>query len=388
MGVRKPSRVARADERIRSANEMRQILLRERARADRNSHLFSVLVFDFESPRSEADPQDLVRHLAERVRMSDEIGWLEDRRLAVLLPETTRSGACVVAEDIGQAAPEAPRPDVIQYPADRDSDRGNGTGGGSRRHKLPEPSSEHDQAVEEIIEELNGGVPEGLQSGPTTPRGDKPDPWVGQGVDALLLYPLPLWKRLLDVAVSGAALLVLSPLLIVTWVAIKLSALREPALFRQTRCGQGGRPFTIFKFRTMIRDAEDMKKGLLDRNEQTGPVFKIHNDPRITRLGKFLRRTSIDELPQLWNVFIGDMTLVGPRPPIPSEVARYDTWQRRRLDVPVGLTCTWQVSGRSKIKFQEWVRMDIRYAEERNFLLDLKLLLLTVPAVLTGRGAN
>jgi len=366
---------------------MRQILLRERARADRNNHLFSVLVFDFVDHKGDTDSDTLIRRLGERVRLSDEIGWLEDERLAVLLPETTRTGACVVAEDISQVADGAPSPDIIQYPAERGPD--GGRGGKPKPRKLAAASSaERELAVERIIEELNGGVPGGFANAPMAPTRTPLDSWIGEGIDSLLLRPIPLWKRSLDVLVAGTALIVISPLLAVAWLLVKASAPKEPALFRQTRSGQGGKPFTMYKFRTMVRDAEDLKEGLRDKNEQTGPVFKIHNDPRITKLGKLLRRSSIDEMPQLWNVLVGDMTLVGPRPPLPSEVAHYDTWQRRRLDVPVGLTCTWQVSGRSQIKFREWVRMDIRYAEERSFLMDMKLLLATVPAVLTGRGAN
>jgi lipopolysaccharide/colanic/teichoic acid biosynthesis glycosyltransferase len=159
-------------------------------------------------------------------------------------------------------------------------------------------------------------------------------------------------------------------------------------IFRQTRIGRGGRPFVLFKFRTMCADAEKLKELLRARNEQTGPVFKMRRDPRVTRVGRLLRSTSIDELPQLWNVLRGDMTLVGPRPPTPDEVPKYEQWQRRRLSLTPGLTCIWQVSGRAEIGFLEWVRMDVRYAQRRSFWGDLRLLARTIPAILSGRGAH
>jgi lipopolysaccharide/colanic/teichoic acid biosynthesis glycosyltransferase len=150
----------------------------------------------------------------------------------------------------------------------------------------------------------------------------------------------------------------------------------------------GGKPFIMYKFRTMVMTAERQQEQLMALNEQQGPVFKIRNDPRITRLGRLLRTTSIDELPQLWNVLKGEMSLVGPRPPLEKEVRQYQRWQRQRLDVTPGLTCIWQVQGRSTIAFTEWMRMDLRYVRSRSILRDIGLLLRTVPAVLFRRGAN
>jgi lipopolysaccharide/colanic/teichoic acid biosynthesis glycosyltransferase len=158
-------------------------------------------------------------------------------------------------------------------------------------------------------------------------------------------------------------------------------------IFKQLRAGQGARPFVFFKFRSMIADAEQCQAALADRNEQEGPIFKIRDDPRITRVGRLLRRGSMDELPQLWNVLRGDISLVGPRSPTMNEVDRYERWQRRRLGVIGGLTCTWQVSGRNQISFMEWMRLDMRYVASRSPWLDLRLLALTLPAVLSGRGA-
>ena len=200
------------------------------------------------------------------------------------------------------------------------------------------------------------------------------------------LRPLPIWKRALDVIVSGLLLICLSPLFALVAIAVRLTS-PGPAIFRQQRAGLGGKPFTIYKFRSMIVDAEARRREIEDQNEIDGPAFKMRNDPRMSPIGRFLRRTSIDELPQLWNVFIGDMTLVGPRPPMLTEIENYERWQMSRLEVTGGLTCIWQVSGRSEIGFDDWVRMDLRYLKTRNFLLDIGLLGKTAKAVISGRGA-
>jgi exopolysaccharide biosynthesis polyprenyl glycosylphosphotransferase len=194
-------------------------------------------------------------------------------------------------------------------------------------------------------------------------------------------------KRLLDVLVSSAVLLLLAPLMAAVALLIKLES-PGPVLFRQARAGLRGRPFHMLKFRSMVADAEAQKHALMGQNEQAGPVFKIRDDPRITRLGKVLRRFSIDELPQFINVLRGEMAIVGPRPPLPSEVERYELWQRRRLSVRPGLTCLWQVSGRNNVSFEEWMYLDMRYIDHWNLIEDLKLILKTVPVVVTGRGAS
>ncbi|MEO1087278.1 MAG: sugar transferase, partial [Acidobacteriota bacterium] len=197
----------------------------------------------------------------------------------------------------------------------------------------------------------------------------------------------PTFKRGFDVAVAVALLLVLSPLMAAVAAAIKLES-PGPVFFRQVRIGERGRPFQLWKFRSMVVDAEVRRKALENDETLSGGVrFKIERDPRITRIGFWIRRLSIDELPQLVNVLRGEMSLVGPRPPIPQEVAAYDLHERRRLDSKPGLTCIWQVSGRSLIPFDEQVLMDIDYSERQSWKLDLKLLLRTVPAVLRGRGA-
>jgi lipopolysaccharide/colanic/teichoic acid biosynthesis glycosyltransferase len=204
---------------------------------------------------------------------------------------------------------------------------------------------------------------------------------------SLLVIPRSPWTRLFDIAVASLVLLFVSPIILIAAIAVRLTS-PGPAFFRQERMGRWGRTFTIYKLRSMYQDADKRKQEVLELNEQTGPVFKCAKDPRITPLGRLLRRTSIDELPQLWNVLKGDMSIVGPRPPLPSEVKEYQPWQLRRLEMQSGLTCIWQVSGRSEIKFEDWVRLDIRYGRMKSLWFDLRLLARTLPAVLTGRGAT
>lgn len=193
-------------------------------------------------------------------------------------------------------------------------------------------------------------------------------------------------KRLLDVLVAGLALIVFSPLLLLTALAIKLDS-PGPVFFKQTRVGKWGRLFAIYKFRSMYIDAEKRKQELAAQNEASGPVFKMKRDPRITRVGRILRKLSIDELPQLLNVLRGDMSLVGPRPPLPREVEQYEYSQRRRLDAVPGITGLQQVSGRSDLNFEQWVAFDVAYIEQQSLWVDIKILFKTIPAVLTGRGA-
>ena len=195
-------------------------------------------------------------------------------------------------------------------------------------------------------------------------------------------------KRLLDVGLSGLLLALGLPLVVLIGAAIKLTSGGGSVLFRQTRCGLNGRVFTLYKFRTMVRDAEARRRELQHLNEMGGPAFKLRRDPRVTRLGRLLRKFSLDELPQLWNVLRGDMSLVGPRPPIPEEVAQYQRWQRRRLSMKPGLTCLWQISGRNEVDFDRWMQLDLEYIDSWSPMLDLKILVKTIPVVLSGRGAS
>jgi len=193
------------------------------------------------------------------------------------------------------------------------------------------------------------------------------------------------FKEVFDRGSALLGLIVLTPLFTVIGLIIKLTS-RGPVFFKQKRSGLNGRIFFVYKFRSMVVNAEELRKDLEQLNEEDGPAFKIAKDPRVTWIGHLLRKTSLDELPQLVNVFKGEMSLVGPRPPLPAEVDQYDIWQRRRLSMKPGITCIWQVSGRNSVAFDQWMRMDLEYIDKWNLWLDFKLLLLTVPAVLFGSG--
>jgi exopolysaccharide biosynthesis polyprenyl glycosylphosphotransferase len=193
-----------------------------------------------------------------------------------------------------------------------------------------------------------------------------------------------LIKRLLDVAASSVALVLFSPLLLAIALAVRLQD-GAPVLFRQIRVGLHGRPFRVVKFRTMVPDAEARLDDVLEMNELSGHAFKLSDDPRISQTGSWLRKTSLDELPQLWNVLRGEMSLVGPRPPLPREVAGYDIWHRRRLSMKPGITGLWQVSARREEDFDRWVELDLDYIDGWSIWLDLKIILRTVPAMLQGR---
>jgi exopolysaccharide biosynthesis polyprenyl glycosylphosphotransferase len=195
-----------------------------------------------------------------------------------------------------------------------------------------------------------------------------------------------LVKRVTDIAIAAAGLVVLSPFMLAAMVLIRLTS-PGPAIFRQVRCGLNGRRFLFYKFRSMVENAEDLKPALAHLNTRV-TAFKIPDDPRLTTIGRYLRKFSVDEWPQLWNVLRGDMSLVGPRPAVPSEVDQYQVWQRRRLRMRPGLTCLWAVSGRDNVDFETWMKLDMQYIDNWSLALDWKILLRTIPRVLTGHGAN
>lgn len=343
--------------------EMRRILARERERADRTAGRFSLVVFSVPSRRHDWDTLvELVRLLQRRLRWTDEAGWLDGRRIGVLLPSTPPQGAWTVADDICLAfSSRVPLPacHVYVYPV-----------------RAPQAA-----VAQAAVAHNDKALPQ--ESDDDAVPAETP----ARAMESLFLNPMPVWKRMIDIAGALAGLTLLSPLYAAAAIAVRLTS-PGPVLFMQWRDGLGGKPFAMYKFRSMVIDAERQQETLLSMNEQQGPVFKIRNDPRITPVGRLLRKTSIDELPQLWNVLKGEMSLVGPRPPLHKEVCAYDGWQRHRLDVTPGLTCLWQVSGRSQIPFTEWMRMDLRYIRARSVRRDVALLLRTVPAVLFRRGAS
>ena len=194
-------------------------------------------------------------------------------------------------------------------------------------------------------------------------------------------------KRFFDIVLSLLAMIILSPVLLAVALAIWAHD-RGPAIYKSTRLTKDGRPFDMYKFRSMCLGAEDMLDDLMDRNEMRGPAFKLKDDPRVTKIGRFIRRTSIDELPQLLNILKGDMTIIGPRPPLPREVEQYTPYQMHRLDVKTGLACYHECEGRSDTTdFGEWVESDLRYIRERSLWTDLKIIFMTIRVVITGKGA-
>ncbi len=195
-------------------------------------------------------------------------------------------------------------------------------------------------------------------------------------------------KRIMDIVGSLVGIVLTLPIMVIVAVLIKLEDPKGPILFSQERNGQYPKTFKMYKFRSMYVDAEERLHELMHLNEQTGPAFKMKDDPRITKVGKFIRKTSLDELPQLFNILKGDMSIVGPRPAIPREVALYNEYQKQRLLVKPGLTCIWQVSGRNHIGFDDWVELDIEYIKTRNLWLDIKLILKTIPALFGDETAS
>lgn len=195
-------------------------------------------------------------------------------------------------------------------------------------------------------------------------------------------------KRIIDICGSLVGMILLSPVFLIVSILIKLEDPKGSIIFKQERNGKNGKVFYMYKFRSMVHNAEELLETLKSQNEMSGPVFKIKDDPRITKIGRIIRKTSIDELPQLFNVLKGDMSFVGPRPPIPREVAQYNEYQMQRLAVKPGITCIWQVSGRNNIDFDEWVELDLKYIRERSTFLDIKLILMTIPALIGDKNAS
>lgn len=194
-------------------------------------------------------------------------------------------------------------------------------------------------------------------------------------------------KRTIDIIGAGSGLVLLSPIIAIVACAVKFTS-KGPIFFSQKRVGKNGKLFDMYKFRSMVVNAEELKEKLAHQNEMSGPMFKMKDDPRVTKVGKFIRKTSLDELPQLWNVLKGEMSLVGPRPSLPKEVAQFENWMCKRLTVKPGLTCYWQVSGRNNIGFEEWMRLDNKYVDERNLWIDIKLIFKTVLVLFGDKNAS
>ncbi|MFN0241277.1 MAG: sugar transferase [Planctomycetota bacterium] len=395
-------------QKVLACDEFDQLLARERSLANRGTRVFGVIVLR----RTSGDARDfgqLARCARQRLRATDLVGRLDGDRIGVLLADTGPAGTRAVAQwldstvdALGLCVESA----IYIYPSVQDGDdaddrdrgsppdsrravdprlvasvhgrRGFGDSRASSRRSDAAPERWRDTHVEP--RRASGRGPQALRATEDAVELPMQDLWLQ------LCIATPRWKRTLDVVLASVALIALAPLFGLVAIAIRLDS-AGPLIFRQQRAGRGGKPFTFYKFRSMHVDAEARRAELLTRNEQCGPVFKIRNDPRMTRVGRILRRFSVDELPQIWNVLKGDISLVGPRSPTLDEVAGYERWQRDRLHVNGGLTCIWQVSGRSHVTFPEWMRMDMRYVRRCSPWLDVLLLARTLPAVVGGRGA-
>jgi len=362
LGRRKRSLI---DNNIKTADAFHAILAKERARVDRNSHVFSVVSFKVGPLDYVTDTTKyFIDQLTKQIRITDQIGWLDHYTIGVLLFNATSEEARRFIEKIQRIYPHKKffKYSSSCYPEGKTYHSDNEETANFCHHSIPGYRSLH------CHQRATGGH------------------------RALSLHPIffnkiSVVKRLCDIVLSIVALIALSPLLLIIAIAVKYTS-KGPIFFRQQRAGLGGVPFIILKFRTMQIDADKKKAELLHFNERTGPVFKMGNDPRVTKPGKFLRQWSLDELPQFINVLMGDMSLVGPRPPTMEEVVKYESWHNYRLEVKPGITCIWQVYARHEKSFENWVRLDIKYKREQSFLLDMKLLFMTIPAVLSRKGAS
>jgi lipopolysaccharide/colanic/teichoic acid biosynthesis glycosyltransferase len=331
-----------------NAREFEREATRERVRADRSNTLLAILVIALPAHRRRSqDYRFLYGILNRRLRITDTAGLLHDGRIAVLFPDTGKDGAWKVTSDICEYYPlghERPDCEVFLYPDEA------------------APFNDDSQ-----------------------PRAKRPVTSYAHPLDSLFANPTPFIKRSVDILGAAVGLIVAAPFLAAFAALIKLTS-SGPVIYSQLREGLGGRQFKIYKLRTMFVDAHQQQSALRALSVQDGPAFKLEHDPRTTRIGHFLRRTSLDELPQLWNVLKGDMSLVGPRPLPTRESMECLPWQRQRLLVAPGLTCFWQVKGRSTVTFVEWMRMDLQYVRRRSLRCDLQLLLATGPAVFLTRG--
>jgi len=356
---------------IPSPEEFSRILMRERERSDRSGVGFSLVVFETGNPQKDNDLASLLISslLSRRHRVIDEVGWLKDDAVAAALPGTSPEGAWKFAKDVLTGTPLENFPSackVYTYPTPWMS---GGNGGGKERNR-------------EIAGKNELPADPNANFQPTETRHSRS---VGEGLEPLLCRPLPVGKRMLDIIGALAGLILLSPLFLLIAVFITIVS-PGPVFYSQERIGFLGKTFTFWKFRTMhvANDAMEHRQYLSQLIQGDAPMLKLDDgrDNRIIPFGKFLRSSCLDELPQLINVLLGDMSLVGPRPCLPYEAEEYLQWHARRFDTVPGMTGLWQVSGKNRTTFKEMIRLDIRYSRGMSLWLDIKILLLTGPAIL------
>ena len=385
-------------------NFMELVITKERMRCDRHALVFSLLVLQFKRSRAVASKElkTLNKIFNKRLRLTDERGFLAKGGIGILLPMTEECGARVVLNTILKSAVVnglGLEGEVFTY-SGQDSlghiKQPDFDGSESDAEILFDEGCSIDNVVDDSCGETFTGKPSlnepaGLnqfvradnESQPRT-RGMTRIVPTSTVVSDQMCPGYPVWKRAMDIGCALLGLALAWPIILLAAIGIKLTS-KGPVFFRQMRSGQFGNAFPMYKLRSMVVGAEELKEKFQQLNERDGPAFKIKNDPRVTRLGRFLRKTGFDELPQLWNVLVGHMAIVGPRPLPCNEDARCKLWQRRRLDTKPGLTCFWQIAKSRKVSFADWMRMDLKYADNRTFFGDLHLMLKTVLAVVLGR---
>ncbi len=362
--------------------QMRMVLTKERLRSDRHDQFFGLIVIRLHCAKSDYRKrlQLFAALLSRRMRLTDECGMLAKGQIGIMLPMTDLSATRLVLDSITSLAAD----EGIQFRA--------------RIVSYPDQSAIFDNVDSLMEEDINANEPATIPM--TLAEHSEVNPVsmsatsdtisvrcqtvsIGRPHEFVAPY-YPVWKRGFDIAASSAGLLAAAPFLAAAAIAIRLTS-KGPAFFLQPRTGQYGETFKIIKLRTMVQNADDLKSVLMERNERDGPAFKMKDDPRVTKIGHLLRRTGLDELPQLINVLKGEMAIVGPRPLPVAEDADCELWQRRRLDTKPGLTCYWQIAKSRKIPFVEWMRMDLRYGDKRSIFCDMTLVLKTVASVVLGR---
>ncbi len=388
-----------------SPKAMELLLTKERMRCDRHNQYFSMIVIQLKHESGKESRSQLclfAKLLHKRLRLTDEKGLLLKGGLGVMLPMTEMHGARVVLNSIIRSATRngwSFDAEVFTY-SGRESgrtadDNANPSLDSDSEVLYDNESSNDDTVVETSIPAQRNAVSLSISAHKMSRviRADDDSQNRRGGVKLVntstvatthICSKYPVWKRCMDISGALIGLAFALPIILMAAIAIKLTS-KGPVFFRQLRTGQFGNVFAMYKLRTMVVDAEELKGKLQQLNERDGPAFKMKHDPRVTRLGNVLRRTGLDELPQLWNVLVGDMAIVGPRPLPCNEDAKCKGWQRRRLDTKPGLTCIWQISKSRKISFSDWMRMDLRYADKRTIAGDVRLMFKTALAVLLGR---
>ncbi len=376
---------------VHPEKEFHEILDRERDRADRYNGVFSIVSFNVQKYDGNNDvSQELVKTIISRkLRKVDDIGWCCSFHISVMLHNTGTVGARCYAKGICDLLDNKNNDiefSVYTYPDD------------FKNYYCGKNKTKHFRSTDATDGSKKDWLGKTLFSKQTEDKNLELTQFISSDIAEMCSYKIPIvkdfftkktpvWKRVIDIVGSAVLIILFSPIMFATAVAIKLTS-KGPVIFKQQRAGVGGAPFTFYKFRSMVTDAEEKKKELLKHNLRTGPVFKMENDPRVILVGRIIRKWSLDELPQFFNVLKGDMSLVGPRPPTMDEVPEYINWHNRRLEIKPGITCIWQICARHNKCFENWVRLDIEYARSQSFLLDLKILLLTLPAVISQKGAQ